>query len=55
MEEFVQDSKFLFHVINPDDMHVDAEVASISSEEGKDNNLSVDNIKRGLSSFLPHY
>ena len=46
MEEFVQISSFLFHVIDPDDMHEDAEVASISSEEAKNNNFSFDILLR---------
>ena len=46
VEEFVQISSFLFHVIDPDDMHEDAEVASISSEEAEDDNFSVDILLR---------
>ena len=41
-KNFVQNSSSFFHVIDPDDMHEDAEVASISSEEAEDDNSPAD-------------
>ena len=52
MEEFVQNSSSFFHVIDPDDMHKDAEVASISSEEAEDNNFSVDILLREVETLF---